>query len=148
MQVSIEDYDHLSSIAWHLLPQGYAVDRNSKRMNRIVMERVIGKQLAPKAQVDHEDNNPANNQRFNLRIATGAENARNRKLNSNSRTGFKGVSINRFGTFTAYIRVNNHQLHIGNFDDKEYAGSLYDQWALELHGSFANLNFDYVEVSA
>lgn len=91
---------------------------------------------------DHRDGNTLDNRRSNLRPASSAENARNRRLASNNKTGFKGVSLRRDrGTYLASIRFNGRLKKLGTFADKVSAARAYDAAALVAFGDFAFLNF-------
>lgn len=90
--------------------------------------------------VDHIDGNGLNNRRSNLRPASRAENARNRRANANNKTGFKGVHFHkRKGKWQAYINVNGKRLHLGRFDTADEAASAYAQASADLHGVFGRL---------
>jgi hypothetical protein len=85
----------------------------------------------------HIHGNPGNNQISNLRAATRSQNAENRRLNRNNRTGVKGVCLNR-GKFDAYIRHHGGQrLFIGRFATLEDAAAACREAAERLHGEFA-----------
>ena len=55
--------------------------------------------------VDHANGDPLDNRRANLRPATSVENARNRHVRSDSRTGLKGVRQHRPGRWSARIQL-------------------------------------------
>ena len=100
---------------------------------------------APKGmQVDHINGDPLDNRKENLRICTRSENCRNRKVRSNSRSGYKGVEIKSSGRFQAYIgnpNMKSRHIKLGTYDTPEEAARAYDKKAIQLHGEFANLNF-------
>jgi hypothetical protein len=91
--------------------------------------------------VDHKDNNPLNNQRYNLRIATAALNSSNRKINCNNTSGYKGVTYERKRfKYKSAIRVNGSKIHLGYFNTAIEAGKKYNEAAIRYFGDFANLN--------
>jgi hypothetical protein len=91
--------------------------------------------------VDHfPDRSTWNNRIENLRASTHEQNARNRRLPINNRTGFKGVQARR-GKFSAQIGANGKLTHLGTFDVAEEAARAYDDAARRLHGEFAEVNF-------
>jgi hypothetical protein len=90
----------------------------------------------PKAQIDHKNCNPDDNRWENLREATHTENARNKRLNRNNRSGHKGVywhSQNR--KWVAQLG----RLRLGSFGDKESAAAAYAKAAAERFGEFARV---------
>lgn len=69
-------------------------------------------------EVDHEDGNALNNVTTNRRIVTHAQNQQNRKLNSNSYSGIRGVSWDtRAGKWRANVTLNKKMHWLGFFDD-------------------------------
>lgn len=62
-------------------------------MHRVIAER-MGLDITRK-QVDHRDRDKYNNQRSNLRVATNGLNRANSDLNSNNKSGFKGVHLQK-----------------------------------------------------
>ena len=111
-------------------------------LHRVILARVLGRELKRSEHVDHIDGDPLNNHRTNLRLATRAENARNRGKNTNNSSGYKGVRL-RKGTqrWQARIKAGGKERHLGYFDTREEAARAYDAAARELHGAFARLNF-------
>lgn len=92
---------------------------------------------------DHRDGNPLDCRRGNLRPATVAQNAHNRRKGRANTSGYKGVSFRRDrGTWLACIRKDDHLLKIGTFSSPVLAAIAYDDKAAELFGEFARLNFD------
>lgn len=90
--------------------------------------------------VDHINGNGLDNRRSNLRQVTHAQNCRNRRLNSDNTSGYKGV--NRFpSSWRAGIVVNQRFHHLGMYATAEEAALAYDEGARRLHGEFARLNF-------
>lgn len=90
--------------------------------------------------VDHIDGDIYNNQIDNLRAATRYLNARNRRPNKGTATGYKGVSVHG-DKYRSRIRCDDKRVHLGLFDTPEDAARAYDYAALEKHGEFARLNF-------
>lgn len=96
----------------------------------------------PKNEIDHRDTDRSNNRFVNLREATSAENKRNVGAQSNNTSGHKGVSWHKSsGKWSANIKVDNKQHHLGLFDaDKKHeAVSAYERAAKKHHGEFARV---------
>ena len=109
-----------------------------QKTNLIYMHRL----LLPVKQVDHKDGNSLNNQRNNLRVATGTQNQANRGPQVNNTSRFKGVYWNvRDQKWMASIRYKGYLSHLGCFDCKIKAAKAYDNAAICLFGEFARLNF-------
>lgn len=102
-------------------------------MHRVIMEP------PPGAVIDHINCDPLDNRRSNLRLATRAQNARNRNRAS-GRSRFKGVHKGEGGRWSAQISVNGKNRRAGCYLTEEEAAQAYDAAALELHGEFARTN--------
>jgi len=148
--VDDEDYEFLNQWKWYQHFSGMVV-RNEPldvvidRMHRqsvVFMHRVI--MNTPKGMdTDHIDGNRQNNQKGNLRVCSHSENMRNRKLNKNSTSGYKGVHwSSKYRTWIARIQVNGSRLYLGKFHNLEDAARIYDKEAKKHHGAFAKLNFE------
>lgn len=86
--------------------------------------------------LDHKDTVRKHNAIFNLRKANQSYNGANRKIGSNNKTGFKGVHVNRHGTYEAGIKCNGKRIYLGTFPTAESAHEAYCKKAIELFGSF------------
>lgn len=155
--VDDEDAD-LTALKWfaHFHP-GYAgggafrVARHTLRglgrrrtilMHRVILSRMLGRELARGEQADHINCDPLDNRRGNLRLATHAENSRNRRLRADNASGYKGAYWHKQRQrWQAQVRVDRKLKHLGYFDTAEEAARAYDAAARELHGEFARLNF-------
>ncbi len=135
------DYNHLCRWSWHLTENGYAkrvINLGGGRYKSGMMHRLIlGSEDG--VQVDHINGNKLDNRRSNLRIATHAENQRNRGKTKSNTSGVKGVAL-RKGKWEARIRVDGKLLYLGRFDSIEEGAKAYDEAALKHHKQFANTN--------
>ena len=64
---------------------------------------------------DHKDHDTLNNQRYNLRNCTNAQNMMNRKgVNSNNKTGVLGVSFDGYA-YRVRIYKEKREIYLGYF---------------------------------
>lgn len=75
----------------------------------------------PANEIDHLDQCRTNNRLSNLREATTAQNAKNRTLPSNNRSGHIGVRQADSGRWRAEIKVLGKKHFLGTFDNKDAA---------------------------
>lgn len=108
-------------------------------LHRYIMEAPHG------MQVDHVNGNTLDCRRQNMRLATAAENCRNRGRRSiGSTSPYKGAYLLN-GKWAARIGSAGKVIFLGYFKSAEDAALAYDRAALELHGEFARLNFPEVK---
>ena len=154
-QVSDIDFEYVWQFSWSCSKkgkfQGTAHPVSGMYLHRVIAERAG--MVIDSLQVDHRDRNPANNQRSNLRVATNGLNRANSKLNSNNKSGFKGVHLRRKrpliagrkrrndysgDRWMAQINVDGKKIFLGDFDTPEEAHEAYKKAALKHFGEFAN----------
>ena len=71
-------------------------------------------------------------------MATHSQNMKNRKINKNNTSGYKGVQWHkRDKKWRASIVVNKNKIHLGCFNCPKEAHDAYCRAAKELHGEFA-----------
>lgn len=154
--VDNEDYERVMAAGpWHAFVdqrQGktvnvYAVhsERENGQSVTYRMHRFIMRVYSPLVDIDHKDHSGLNNQKYNLRRATGAQNCRNVRLYSSNTSGYKGVSAHKTVTkpvqWKAQIRFNLKHIYLGLFPTAKQAALAYDTKARELFGEFAHTNF-------
>lgn len=105
-------------------------------LHRVVLTRMIGRELAKGEFVDHVDGDPLNNTRENLRLATCSQNSANRGKQQNNTVGFKGVTFFK-GKYVAAIACNHRKIYLGRFSTPELAHAAYCKAAREFFGEFA-----------
>lgn len=110
-------------------------------MHRVILARIIGRDLRDDEFCDHIDNDPLNNRRSNLRLATSAQNVRNTRAGKNNNSGYKGVHFHKGGKrWRAQITVDYKVISLGYFDTAESAALAYNEAASKYYGEFAKLN--------
>lgn len=142
--VDDEDFSELAQYRWYFMTVGYAARCLYPSKKVVYMHRQItGAQKGE--QVDHINENKLDNRRANLRIATKAENMRNRGAPTNSTTGLKGVSVQaNTKRFRCGIKLKDGtKLYLGYFKSAKDAAHAYDEAAKLHHGEFARLNFEH-----
>lgn len=133
--VDDEDSGWLNEWRWILGAKNYAFSYDKGHM--VTMHRLI--MDAPKGMiVDHINHNTLDNRRENLRLATQAQNARNRII-KNNKTGFKGVSkISKRNGYQAEIKLNGEKIYLGYFKTAELAHEAYKEASIKHHGEWGH----------
>lgn len=90
----------------------------------------------PPNNVDHIDNNKGNNAISNLRLATAAQNAANKKVSVRTVAPYRGVMPHGPG-FVARVYFRGQRHYLGYFTTAEAARDAYIAKSKELHGDFS-----------
>lgn len=147
--VDDEDFEFLNKWKWSLFASRdkryYAFRQvlcsDGKRRSLLMHRLLLGLQCGDSRQIDHVDTDGLNNTKDNLRICSDLENHRNRGLQTNNSSGYKGVSWHKKDKkWRARLSLFKKEIWIGNFDTAKEAASAYNRIALKYHGEFANLN--------
>jgi hypothetical protein len=80
--------------------------------------------LSSSIQIDHRDGDRDNNSLANLREASAAENAQNRRAHKDNKSGLQGVSM-RKGRYIAQIMAHGKHAVLGYCSTAEEAHTLY-----------------------
>lgn len=108
------------------------------RAHRLAWLYMTGKM--PTAQIDHIDGNKANNAFDNLRQASNKENLKNRTVNSNNKSGYRGVSwSNSANKWLANAMHKGKRKNLGYFDTAEKAYEAFKAFAKKHYGEFYNM---------
>lgn len=78
----------------------------------------------PKNEIDHINGNPSDNRISNLREATRSQNASNRGIHKNNKSGYKGVTFSN-GKWTSCVAFNKKRFRLGIFETAEEAYKAY-----------------------
>ena len=107
---------------------------------RVVLCRMLGRELEREEEVDHINHIPLDNRRSNLRLASRQQNVHNVGIRRNNTSGYKGVSFDKERSkWKAQIKINYRNVLLGRFDTPEEAHQAYCEAARKLHGEFAQL---------
>lgn len=126
----------IGTVAKYVDDKGYikiSVKGKQYRAHRLVWLYLYGR--LPANGLDHRDGNRQNNALSNLREATQGQNMKNRALNKNNKTGYKGVT-NYGGKFMAQIMCDGKPYKLGTFCTAEDAYAAYCEASKKLHGDF------------
>lgn len=146
-----EDYERVSMYKWYLIRYFIEThklvyfsrcfyDENRKRYTMSLHRYIMRLSYHDNLVCDHINGNTLDNRKCNLRICSSLENSRNRKLQINNKTGYKGVYISKAsGRYIARIRVNNKGIFLGEHDTPEEAYAAYCEASKKYHGEFGRL---------
>lgn len=139
-------YAELSKHAWqaHWTPQMgsyYAVRTEWGTRVTVNMHAVIAGTPRGK-QTDHLNHVTLDNRDCNVRPASATQNAMNRAIRSDNKSGFRGVHWSKAKQlWVATIQAYGFKEYIGAFSAAILAAKAYDARAKEVYGVFAKLNF-------
>ena len=150
--VDDRDFDRVSKNRWHLqlrikdkkqyVCRTHRRKGEGRRTRTLFLHRfILG--LTNKAEtVDHIDGDGLNNCRSNLRICSQADNMKNTKMHSGTKSGFKGVAESSVcpGKWVASINADRITRYLGIFESKKEAAIAYNNAARKWHGEYAHLN--------
>ena len=134
----LDDYDKIQKYCWSETSRSndnyHRLEARDSDLNKnIAMHYLIQGKYC-----DHVDRNPLNNRKSNLRPATVEQNAKNISLYKNNKSGVIGVGLSkRDGRWRANIQVDNKQLHLGYFKDKDDAIRARLNAEVKYYGEFA-----------
>ena len=110
-------------------------------MHRVILSRMLGRELSDSEQVDHINGDGLDNRRSNLRLVDSRLNARNRRTRRDSSTGVRGVEqIGR--KYRARINVAGKHIHLGVFETLDEAKDAYAQASRNYFGEYGGLLCD------
>lgn len=139
--VDDDDYESLSKLKWQAQKDEHTFYA-TRTENKIAykMHRVIfGLSKEDIRVVDHIDGNGLNNQKYNLRVCTRAQNLQNKRAIKKSTSGYKGVYKSGNKWVVVVYKEKKH-INLGTFVNKEEAAKVYNRAILEIRGEFAVLN--------
>ena len=148
-----EDAERVGTYSWSVMVSHYS-DKwityyyassctCKKKTGHYLLHRFI--MDAPKGtMVDHIDRDTHNMRKSNMRICDGSTNCRNKKLQSNNSSGYRGVLLNHYGTLAnhpkwyAYIDVHRRKIHLGYYDNLEDALAARKAGELKYFGAYVD----------
>lgn len=155
--VDDRDYELVMQYRWYVLerpgtetrrPVGPYAGANWKEQGRtrhILMHCLI---MGVKG-IDHRDHDGLNNQRSNLRVATGSQNNQNMRPKRGARSPYKGVTwSSQHRKWQARIKADGYIHHLGSFLSELEAAYAYDAAARQMFGEYACPNFQDVSTQA
>lgn len=153
--VDVEDYERINKYKWHY-NSGYAVrqirvepsDGYKNRQKKLFMHRVILniKVSYKYEEIDHINGNSIDNRKENLRAVEHKQNCQNRKIQSNNKSKYKGVHLQKdCKRYRADISVNSKQVYLGMYETAVQAAIVYNVAAIKYYGKYAKLN-RYIKV--
>lgn len=140
--IDLKQFKWLSRNRYASRSVGTRKSRRHVLLHRVILERVLCRELNKGETVDHIDGDTLNNCRSNLRLATIAQNGRNKNRSKANTSGYKGVSRYngaKKNCYRAYIRIDGRQIHLGYFETAELAYQAYCEASKVYHGEFGRL---------
>lgn len=131
--VDAADAEQVLAHRWHLKDGGYVVrdapraegrGRGKLRLHR----QIMGLERGDPREVDHENGNPLDCRRSNLRVCTHAQNGQNLRRGFGT-SSHRGVALfARTGRWQAYATVDGRRHHLGYFAGEEEAAAAAASW--------------------
>ena len=133
-----EDFDRVSRITWYIDQANY-VRHKDRKWQESLHRFILGVSGPCDYEIDHINGNGLDNRRCNLRKVQHWENMHNRSIQSNNRSGHKGVSWNPIQhAWHSYIWINKKRLHLGYHKDWQEAVRVREE-AETIHLGHLNL---------
>jgi hypothetical protein len=142
--VDDEDFDLCSRHIWYLAKRRnirYARARISNQ--NVFLHQLILPSDNPNLTPDHKNGNGLDNQKNNLRLATGSQQIANQEKRQFEfcSSKYKGVCFRKdTNKWTVGIKINYKRINLGCFDSEIEAAKAYNRAARKYFGEFANLN--------
>lgn len=116
---------------------GVKVNQKQYPLHRVMWLLVHG--AWPKDEIDHINRNPSDNRIANLRQATRADNACNRRRSKNNTSGVAGVTWDKKqGRWLARAWRGRQHLYAGHYDKFADAVAARQRAVVIMHGDFAS----------
>lgn len=146
--IDITDIALFESYVWSLNKDGYMVT-NKNHKECLYHKMIMGNICENNIYIDHINRNKLDCRRANLRLVTSQQNAMNKSLQSNSTTGFVGVSyINSANRYRAQIGINEKDIYLGKSTNPVECAQMYNIASELLFGGFRGHVNDVPEPSA
>lgn len=139
--VDDQDFDWLNQWSWHYSSNGYAMrvtyikgsGRQNQKNEYVLMHRAINKTPAGKL-TDHINRDKLDNRRSNLRNADKSLNSINRPLQSNNKSGYKGIHwFKRISMWQVYINKKGKRVNLGYYQELSDAIKVRQEAENRLH---------------
>lgn len=130
--IDLEDVDNIKMYKW-FFDGRYVRNSNKQKLHRTIIN------VSEEKIIDHINHNTLDNRKSNLRICTQNDNAKNKSKQINNTSGVTGVSwYKKYEKWRVRIQVNNKDILIGYFDDKEEAIKARKEAEIKYFGEFRN----------
>jgi hypothetical protein len=144
-----DNFNDISKYSWRLVGAGYVsrgvrlkAKYGGKHKIFYLHREIMGAKKGE--EVDHINHNKLDNRKSNLRICNHRQNHLNRKGDSMSSSGFKGVSFKgnncKDRPWCTRIFTNKKEIYLGNYATPQEAAKVYNIAAKKYFGDYAFLN--------
>jgi nucleoid DNA-binding protein len=131
--IDSEDVEKVKNIKWRIT-HGYC---SSRKLGVSIQNIILGVETSFKMVVDHIDGNKLNNKKVNLRYCKFKENLRNKRVQSNNKSGYAGVWFEPSKNWwRSYIKVDGKVINLGYHYLKTEAILAREKAEIEYFGEF------------
>lgn len=150
--IDLQDLELVKKFSWYPLEHNdkytSVQGSSSRKINGVKksytfrLHRYLMNMKDPLILVDHEDRNPLNNRRSNLRICNRSQSSWNTgNFSSNKSSKYKGVTFNKARQkWVAQLSINNWPKGLGYFNSEKEAAEAYNEGVLKYRDNFAFTN--------
>ena len=130
-EIDKEDLEKVKSYKWHLMVVNTGGKYVISGKDRLLLQHLIMGKPPIGYLIDHQDTNPLNNRKYNLRFATPSQNGMNKK-------NVKGITWDKNRKkWMSHIKINGKYIYLGRFDDKQIAIKIRKEAEQKYFGEFA-----------